>query len=463
MKTKLSLLLVSFFFVVVSPASVITVPGSFNTIQEAIIASSSGDTVIVTPGTYFENINFYGKNIVVTSLFYLTGDISYITSTIINGSNPLNPDTGSCVIFNSFEDSAAILQGFTITGGTGTVWFDIHGAGTFREGGGILIENSSPTIRHNFITGNVVTDMSGVISTGGGGIRVGDGNPEIINNVITHNEARYGAGIVLNYTGCVIRNNIISSNTGGQDYFGGSGIWINNNMPASPKIIENNTIVNNFATASNGTGGVSVWIASNVQMKNNIIYGNLPALQIKTISSAPQVDYSNIQGGFAGTGNIDVGPMFALDRYFLLPGSPCMDGGDLSAAYNDKEDLINPGNALWPSIGSVRNDMGAFGGPGAFTVPQIPTSVSVNEINLNQTIQLYPNPASEYTTLVSEAEFQNAMISIYDNVGRSVFLKEHVFGKTVDLNTSLLSAGMYMIVIQQERNQLYTGQLLISP
>src|SRR5688572_25844396 len=217
MKTKLPLLLISLLFVVIAQASVITVPGNFNTIQEAIIASSSGDTVIVTPGTYFENINFRGKNIVVTSLFYITGDISYIISTIINGSNPIHQDTASCVIFNSGEDSGAILQGFTITGGTGTVWFDIHGAGVFREGGGILIEGSSPVIRHNYITGNHVTDMTGVVSTGGGGIRVGDGNPEITNNVITLNQARYGAGLVLNYSGCLIRNNVIASNTGGQD------------------------------------------------------------------------------------------------------------------------------------------------------------------------------------------------------------------------------------------------------
>ncbi len=52
----------------------------------------------------------------------------------------------------------------------------------------------------------------------------GDANPLIQNNLIAYNQGRYGGGIVLNYSGATIRNNIIDHNSGGEDY-GGGGIW----------------------------------------------------------------------------------------------------------------------------------------------------------------------------------------------------------------------------------------------
>jgi len=67
---------------------IIAVPRDYVTIQAAINAAVNGDTVLVSPGTYFENINFRGKNIVVASDYILTSDPSSIKNTIINGSAP---------------------------------------------------------------------------------------------------------------------------------------------------------------------------------------------------------------------------------------------------------------------------------------------------------------------------------------------------------------------------------------
>jgi hypothetical protein len=139
-------------------ANIIHVPGSFSTIQAAINSSANGDTILAEPGTYFENINFRGKRIVLTSRYYLSNDPNFINTTIINGSTPLQLDSSSCVRITSGEDSTTVLQGFTITGGTGTKWQDIHGAGRYREGGGILIELSSPVIQNNIIINNQATN-----------------------------------------------------------------------------------------------------------------------------------------------------------------------------------------------------------------------------------------------------------------------------------------------------------------
>ena len=60
-------------------SSTISVPGDYSTIQEAINASVDGDSITVAPGTYYENINFYGKNIKVVGEDQAT--------TIIDGAN----------------------------------------------------------------------------------------------------------------------------------------------------------------------------------------------------------------------------------------------------------------------------------------------------------------------------------------------------------------------------------------
>ena len=167
-------------------STVRNVPGAYATIQAGIDASINGDTVLVAPGTYQENIVFRGKRIVVTSWFALYSDPGYIQSTIINGGSPAFPDSGSCVRIVNGEDSTAVLQGFTLTGGHGTLWQDEHGSFRYWEGGGVLIALCSPTIRFNIIRDNNV-NMTGGRSTGGGGIRLGDGSPHIDNNIIIRN------------------------------------------------------------------------------------------------------------------------------------------------------------------------------------------------------------------------------------------------------------------------------------
>ncbi len=124
----------------------------------------------------------------LTSRFARSHDLADIERTIIDGSRPRHPDTASVVLFVNEEDSTAVLQGFTITGGKGTVWLDAKDHVLFREGGGVLCELSSPVIRFNRIVDNEATAVrEGVVSAGGGGIRCGYAEPTIANNVIRGN------------------------------------------------------------------------------------------------------------------------------------------------------------------------------------------------------------------------------------------------------------------------------------
>ncbi|RPI04916.1 MAG: T9SS C-terminal target domain-containing protein, partial [Ignavibacteriae bacterium] len=430
--------------IVLQASTIRNVPENFSSIQSAINAAVNGDTVLVSPGVYYENINFLGKNIVVTSRFFEASSQDFNQSTVINGSRPVHADTASCVLFINHEDSTAILQGFTITGGLGTAWRDEHGAGVFREGGGILIALSAPTIRYNLITKNEVTNTSGVTSTGGGGIRAGDGNPKIFNNVISSNIARYGAGVVLNFTGAVVRNNLLTNNSGGQEY-GGGALWMNGDGPAG-KIIENNTI------AGNKVVGVYVWQGGSI-IRNSILWGNT-APQIGVRSGGPVVSYSDIQGGSAGEGNINQDPMFADTNYSLQPASPCIDAGDTAAAFFDGPDPNAPGNARVPSRGTLRNDIGAYGGPGAtrLTNADFATGVEVletlhpSEFRLGQN---YPNPFNPTTTIRYELPVMSYVIlRIYDLLGREVMRlfegRQPAGSYHASMNARGMASGMYM-------------------
>ena len=95
-----------------APAETRSVPGDHGTIQHAINVCSDGDVVVVEAGTYFETINFLGKNIVVTSAD--PGDPEIVAATIIDGNGE-----GSVVTFANGETHEAVLTGFTITGGYG--------------------------------------------------------------------------------------------------------------------------------------------------------------------------------------------------------------------------------------------------------------------------------------------------------------------------------------------------------
>lgn len=347
-------------------ATIINVPADQPTIQAAINAAApvSGDTILVAPGRYYENITFLGKRIIVSSHFLLDGDPSHIFETIIDGSQPVYPDTASVVRLVNGEDSLTVLQGFTITGGTGTDFPDSRNGLWYREGGGIICEFSNSVIRYNFITDNeAVKKNAGISSSGGGAIRAGEGNPRILNNVITHNRGYYGAGIVLNYSFGIIKNNLIAHNTGGNDY-SGSGIWKNGG--GGEVLIENNTIINNTSTQT----GAGIWLLSTpATVRNNIIWGNTgPApAQIKLNGGATvNVSYSDVQGGYAGTGNIDQDPLLMGEFAYLNPASPCIDGGDGAAGYNDPADLITPTAARWPARNGLTNDMGMYGGGGSY-------------------------------------------------------------------------------------------------
>jgi hypothetical protein len=133
--------------------TIIHVPAAYGSIQEAIDASGDGDIVLVEPGIYYENIYLNGKNIILCSNYFTTGNIAFIASTIIDGS-----DAGRVITIDQGENSSCQVVGFTIQHGNSTVpWTP----GETDGGGGIIILDSSPQILHCIIQNNYASGFGG--------------------------------------------------------------------------------------------------------------------------------------------------------------------------------------------------------------------------------------------------------------------------------------------------------------
>ena len=159
---------------------------AFKTIQEGIDAASDGDTVLVATGAYFENVQFLGKNITLTSTNPLDPDI--VAATIIDGNQ-----SGSVVTFDGTEDERCVISGFALTNG-----------GSERQPGGIRGNGTRATICNNIVTGNSGNYGAGLYRCNG----------VISGNTITWNTADGDGGGLY---GCVgeIRSNIIANNSCG--------------------------------------------------------------------------------------------------------------------------------------------------------------------------------------------------------------------------------------------------------
>jgi len=135
------------------------------------------------------------------------------------------------------------------------------------------------------------------------------------------------------------------------------------------------------------------------------------------------ISYSNIEGGFEGTGNMDIDPGFSGPMLELTSGSPCVDAGNPGLEYNDIEDVQNPGMALFPSLGTVSNDMGVFGGPNCLNMTYDTSGLS-DKTEIQQTrLHCFPNPFIYQTLIQFNLErSSNIELLIVDTQGRAVII-----------------------------------------
>jgi hypothetical protein len=347
---------------------VIHVPGDSTTIQGGIDGAVDGDTVMVADGTYTGNgnrdIDFTGKAIVVMSE---------------NGPEVAIIDCGGIsyrgFLFQSGEDISSVLSGFTITNG----WDD-------GEGGGIYNYYSSPMIANcifafnyapfgagmnNYYSNPTVIDCTFDMNNSvgnGGGMYNDHSSPTVARCTFTGN---IWMGMTNSYssptvTNCTFRNNGGYRGTGGMTNWYYSSptitncIFIENSFGGMENSVDSNPIIVNCTFSGNPAffagGGITNY-NSNPTITNCILWGDTGG-EIYNDNSNPVVTYCDVEGGYPGTGNIDVDPQFVTFHgydYLLNRGSPCIDAGDPSI----EDGIIGPG---WYMNGS-RSDMGTYGGP----------------------------------------------------------------------------------------------------
>ena len=271
----------------------ILVPYEQGTIQGAIDVAQVGNTVLVAPGIYRENISLMGKEITVRS-------VAGPGMTIIDGDR-----AGSVVTFTNGETEGTVLDGFTLRNGRGTfITGPYMGVGCYA-GGGIFCEGSTPTIKNCKIISNYAYL--------GGGIYLRASTPTITNCMIIKN---WATGIV----------------------HGGGGIYLENSSPT----ITNCTVSTNFANQYGG--GIFCWNSSPT-ITNSILWSDYSIFdsEIHVRTGSPVVTYSDVQGGWSGQGNIDSDPLFVSNRnYHIRPSSPCVNAGTDAGVYTDIDGHYRP-------------------------------------------------------------------------------------------------------------------------
>jgi hypothetical protein len=241
-------------------------PGDpFCLIQDAICAASGGDTVSVAEGTYFESIRMR-PHVDLISQAGPALTIIDATGEPCTETDYCTKRTGQCsaVLFGSGHSPGTLLDGFTITGGSGT----IQSVNNWVAGGGIFVF-SSPTISNNIITNNDISGPEDYFF--GGGIFISLGEPVITGNLISGNRAvpgpgktksptaGYGAGIYVGFSSSptiisnTIQNNVAGDPDASNSVGSGGGLAIFPGDANSPSVlIDRNLISDNFSSTLGG-------------------------------------------------------------------------------------------------------------------------------------------------------------------------------------------------------------------
>jgi len=292
-------------------AATIQVPQQYSSIQAAVNAAAPGDTILVAPGTYLENVT-------IQKSLQLRSRAGAIVTTIDGGGR------GSPVALWGAGAEKITVQGFTLTGGA---WNFESGLGYPNErGAGVYIDSvAEATIRNNIVIENhgcvgagiasffsslflfdnvirengptesacpasegiradgddnlspvLVAERNYVIENGGIGVRVrGFKSITVRYNTITYNGEKpenlpVGGGLVAEMTGGVIANNFIARNVA---YDSPALVLRNYSDPAMQFSVTGNSLIDNRSDGLTTSATLAAYRPSTIVFRDNILVG----------------------------------------------------------------------------------------------------------------------------------------------------------------------------------------------
>jgi subtilisin family serine protease len=286
------------------------VPGEFIVLRDAMNQAAVGDTIKVLATEPLGNTTLLGKSLQIYGGYaadYLTRD-AVNTPTVIAGS-PFDP----AMQFFGSVDNTCVVDGFRVQGGGGRFFANIPYAGNY--GGGIMLNQTSPTLRNLHVTGNTVGTSSALGA--GGGIAVYNAQPVFENVRVTGNTGVYGAGVFIyrgtsTFTNCEITDNVVIADNGTYPAKGG-GLHI-----LDADVTLNDCVISGHQPTEEG-GGIfagSFSTNSNLTMNGGSVTDNTARLR---------------GAGIAKTGGALTLTDVTISNNTKLPTSTFMAGGGIQA------------------------------------------------------------------------------------------------------------------------------------
>ena len=477
MRTSITCLVV---LVAAIPASarIINVPAEYPTIQAGIDASVNGDTVLVAPGEYTENISINGKEITLTS-----------------SNGPYETTIVGHLGISDFADSAGcIFQGFTLVNQNNDPYVGQPG---------IEIDSGKPRIVGNIIRHHYWNNFGGAIRLispyavishnimednwamgAGGGIHSEYGvDIEISYNIIRNNRSGYGyagvglgAGIYISrgriFYNLIYDNSVRCITQPGPFCGCGGGVFWSGRLPSQ---IYNNTIANNIAIRNTywGDGGgifADHYSFDTLIIENNIIaFNQRGGLAIRyhspeSLYLAPE-RYNLLFGNQAydisapdtSLTDIFADPLFTdtcSQDYSLLAGSPCIDAGDPTFPLDPDSTRVDIGALFFDRRVEI---------DGGGTLPSY-------QFELHQN---YPNPFNAQTTIsYALPEASQVSLIVFDISGRIVrrFSRDasqeagthrYVWDGT-DISAKPVPTGIYFYLLQVNDIKMVRSMILLK-